>query len=444
MSYNYDPVTLPANGTTATASPVQTPTASAEGGVFSQTAAATEVDSMLSTNSASIADIEAKLANATDEEAKQILLAEKQRLVEERAKLQAKQVKLQGEIKVIKTEFEESKARLDQLKSDLTQLQDKKAKYESTLKEDNKLLQAKQEAVSDTECDISSTSSDLASEIEKMESSAKSIESESNNELQSQRQAVSQASLIAQEKVKAGQMQPEDVPGFIASQVSSFTSIGSTGRMDELSSQNSKIKTYCKRLGSLITKKINLENYTTALSAKVSSSGELVDSMKNEISSKQTSFNAEKVVYTGKLNSINAKKSEYQANDAQINIIDARMQAVDTRYAQYGSTPAAQGAQASSAATQGAATQAQAQASQNTSNTESNTEESDYSSYDNIFEKINSDFETAVSKAVSNGEVASYQGNVEEAESLIVTLRHKLSDDAQKIIEERLAATKRQ
>ena len=439
MTYNYDPVTSSYSGLNGpTSSAVQTPSVTSEDGLFSQKGAASEVDSLLVNNNSAIADIEGKLANATDEEAKQ-------RLVEEKQKLQAKQVTIQNEMNALKSQFEASQSRLAQLKGDLTQLQAKKDKYESALKEDSEVLKSKQQAVTDTETEISKTNSDLSSEIEKMEASAKQIEAESDQELQQQRQAISQASEVAAARVRAGQIKQEDIPAFIASQVGGITTTGSTSRVGELAAQNDKIQAYCKRLGSLITKKINIENYTNALSVKIASSGDLIESMNAEISTKQTSFNSEKAVYTEKLNAVTAKNTEYEANEVKINVIDTRMEAIDVRYAQYNAASAEQAPQTASASGQNASNNAQAsQSTQNTSSTEVDATANDYSGYDNMFDQINSDFTSALSKIANKSEVESYKNKIDDAESLIITLRHKLSDDAQKIIEERLAATRRQ
>lgn len=450
MTYNYDPVTSSysnlSSGTTSSAATASSATSSDP--LFAKKDAATEVDSLLSTNNSAIADIEAKIANATDDEAKQILLEEKQRLVAEKQQLQASQVTLQNEIKSLKVEFETSKTKLSLLKSELTQLENKKARYENALKADNATLASKQSDVKDTDSDITSMSAKLSEEIETMQSTSDQIEAESEAELQKQRQAILQANVIAEAKVRAGEIKSEDIPSFIASQVSGFTSTGSTTRMGELSSQNDKIKAYCTKLGSLIIKKVSLENYAEALSTKIASSGELIGSMNTAIGEKQSEIKAEQSVYKDKMNGITEKNAKYEATELQVNTIDIKIEAIDARYAQYNTTEdpsaAANTAQPQTAATaQTSSAQTTSAAATTQNNTDVESESEDFSSYDNMFDRINQEFSESVSKTADSAEVTTYKSKVDDAENLIVTLRHKLSDDAQKIIEERLAATKR-
>lgn len=385
----------------------------------------------------SIADINSLISNTQDEAKKQELMTRKQALVVKKAELEAKQSVLKEKMSQIKSEMEAHKAVSTQIKNELSKLNTNKSSLEKTIQNDSKELTRKNASLKAVGSNISETKAELDTTIEELNKTVSELTKNSEDELKQQRKAISAATTEALGLVQSGEITSEEMPSYIAGRINSFNSVGSTTvGATVVDSKNTKVKGLCSQLSGLVDQQGLIQLSVKASTNKLQSVSPLLESLTSQIEAKNTELASSEGLLNAKQTELGAVGTEYTRNDSQISDIGSQLLDIDTKIAAV-EAPTVSEEKPQTIANTGKLQYSQFFVPSNSTNDKPGI------NFDEEMTKINSAYDKTLTEEVKNTEVETLKSKMSEADKLITTLRSHLSDNAQKIIEERLEATKR-
>lgn len=408
--------------------------------------AADEFSSSMANTDAALAEVDSAINQTTDENQKQELIAKKEALLAEKKELKTKQEALTQKMNKISSEISAYKSQVTNIQNEIAQLTASKESLEKGIQSENKELASRNNSLKAVNGKIDTTSAELEDAIAELHKSVETMRKKSEDELKSQRKAVSLATTQAMALVEAGEIKPEDIPSYVAGQISGFTSVGNTAGVAAADSTNTKIKALCSELSSYVDQRGTIQLAIKASQNKVGSVSPLIESLASKIQAKNVDLKYSEGLMGSKETEMMVTRNEYDANDTRMTAIDSEVTAVDAQIEAI-SIPANTQQPAGEAAIPETAPQANARPTQypqffvSTSSVASSLiSDKDLSE---AMDKINAEYQQTLSQEVKNTEVDKLRAKMSEADKLITTLRTHLADNAQKIIEERLSATKR-
>lgn len=385
----------------------------------------------------SINDINSLIANTKDDNKKQELIARKQNLVAKKAEIEGKQASLKGKMSQLKSEMEAHRSASAQIKNELNKLNANKSSLEKTMQNDSKELTHKNAALKTVSSSIDETKAELDATIEELNKAVSDMTKKSEDELKQQRNAISAATTEALELVQNGEITSEDMPSYIASRINGFDSVGSTTMgAAAVTSTNTKIKALCSQLSNYVDQQGSIQLSVKASSNKLQSVSPLFEALNTQIKAKGSELSTSEGLMNAKQTEFGSTSTEYTRNDSQISDIGSQLADIDTQIAAI-ETPAVTEEKPQNAVNAGNVQYNQFFVSNNSANAKSDI------NFDDEMTKINSKYDQTLKEEVKNTEAESLKSKMSEADKLITTLRNQLTDNAQKIIEERLEATKR-
>ncbi len=233
-------------------------------------------------------------------------------------------------------------------------------------------------------------------------------------------------------------LQYADIPSYVADKLKGADSMGEVAGFSIVDAKNSKVKAICSQLSELTNQKAKLEISIKASETKIELSTPLIVDINTNIKAKSDEISGYEDQYKSKNNEIAAKNTECSSAETKVQGIDAQLAYIDIRLA---------AEEASASKPNAAANQAGQNATVKSSlfgqYTNNATESAAGSSIDDELAKINQEYEEMLNSDVVNSDIAELKSKMEESDKVVLTLRNKLTDNAQKIINERLEATKR-
>lgn len=434
--------TAPASTTAATATASQS--TALENFSMSQIIA-DEFSSSIAKTNASINDIDSLINETEDESIKQDLIAKKETLIAEKKELEAKQKTLKSKMNQLKSEADAYKQEVAKMQSELKNLAADKTTLESSINNENQQITSKNTSLDAVNANIENINSELQDAMEDLDDSVSEMKKQSEAELSKQRKAISAATTEALALVQSGELDSEDMPAYIAGKINGMESFGNVAGNSVLDAKNTKVKGLCSALVSLTNQKGVLELSIKASTAKLSSISPLIESLSSQMNAKSSQLKSKESALNAKNTELNTVTFEYNQNDARLLTIENDVASIDAQLKQYDT---ADQTRVTSSASQNIANTIGSFVASKTSSifnfqAAQTTDSSQSINVHEELDKINEQFEKAMSQEVKNTKAQELKGKMEEADKLIVTLRNHLADNAQKLIDERLSATKR-
>ena len=397
-------------------------------------AAADEFSSSIANTSAAISNVDAQINAATDATTKQELKTRKEELLARKKELQNKKTALKNRMSQLKSEIAAYQADTEGVRTELSRLKANKASVEKTVQNENKEISAKNEKLTQVNGKIDATKAELEDTINSLNKSVQDLTKQASDELNAQRKTVSLATSEAMELVQNGELKSEDMPSYIAGKLANFTSVGNTSLGSMIvDSNNTKIKSLCSQLAGYINNQGSIQLGIKASSSKLQLVSPLLESLDSKIQGKSAELQASESFLTSRQSEMDSVANEYTNSDMEITDIDTEVASINTQIIEDATVIPQTEATAE--------TQAAPQYSQffmtgkGVSGIEINIEDE--------ISKITAKTNQILTEEVKNSEIDTLKSKMTEADKLITTLRSHLSDTAQKIIEERLEATKR-
>ncbi len=395
------------------------------------TDAVDQFSTSIANTSSEIANVESQINETKDEKKKEDLRTRKEKLHNRKKELQSQKEALKAKMAQLKAEIAGHKAETEAARAEINGLTVEKADLEARIKNENKNIAAKNDMLTGVNAKIAETKTELDNTVAGLNKSVADLTKKSEDELKQQRKAISEATTEAMELVKSGEIKAEDMPAYISGKIADFTSVGNThvasGIVD---SQNSKVKMLCSQIAGYITNQGNIQVAIKASTNKLNLVSPALESLNSNIQSKNTTLKAGEAFLSSKQAELSYSNTEYETQDAEIAGIDDEIASIDSQIA----ASEIEVAQPEQAAKETSVQYPQFFMSrQGGAGLNINIDEE--------FAKI--DAKSAATKDVKNSDIDGLKVKMSEADKLITTLRNHLSDTAQKIINERLEATKR-
>lgn len=398
-----------------------------------------------------IANVDSQINATNDETRKQELMNRKQALKQKRKELEDRQNTLKSRKSQIKSEMDTRRADADKAKNELSKLMANKSTLEKSVQNDNKELTKKGASLNNVNAQITATQAELDDAICNLNDQVNAATKKSEDELAQQRKAISAATTEALALVQNGEIKSEDMPSYIASKINGFNSVGNTS-VGVIDANNTKIKALCSQLASFVDQQGAIQLSMKAYKTRIQASSPVFESLNSEIQAKNSELDSKNSLVDASSSELDGVNTEYSRNGGQITDLDLEESDIDTQIALIqtpSQDPTQKPAQVQApGATQPAANSDTPAASNGikydqffgSTNFKSNMPELNF---DDAMEQINSKYEQTLKEDVKNTVMDELKSKMSDADKLILTLRNNLTDNAQKIIEERLDATKR-
>ncbi len=396
--------------------------------------ASDEFSSSISNTSQAISDIDSEINATQDENKKQELKNQKEELVARKKDLEKKNAELKDRMAQLKSEIESHRSSTEATRSEISKLNANKASLEKTIQKENKEIAAKNDTLTGVNNKINSSKAELDDTIESLNKTVSDMTEKAEDDLKSQRKAISAATTEALELVKNGELKAEEMPSYIAGRISDYNSLGSTNAGTVIvDSQNTKIKGLCSQISSYVSQQGHVQLSIKASSSKLQLVSPLIESLNSKIQGKNAELKSSESVLSDKEAELNFSNAQYVNNELEITNVDSQIATINTQITE---TEVQQGQQEAPAQKGNQVKYPQFFLSnQGSSIVDINIDEE--------IGKIDAKAKEIMTEEVKNSEVDGLRAKMSEADKLIITLRNHLADNAQKIINERLDATRR-
>lgn len=440
-------------GNTAT-SETQVTANAADTGLTMAQATSDQFESQVATVDSAIDEIDAAIQNTQNEAEKQELQTKKTNLIAKKQELEVKQNELKAKINTLRDEAAAYRVQVQSQKSEVAALNNSKSGLQNTIKSETDAIKNKKESLEEVDRNIASAKADLDSTIASLHDSVEEMNKKSEDALKKQRTTIEAATTEALALCEAGQLKNEDMPSFIAGKLSGSDSTGDVSGITLVDAKNSKIKALCAQLSGYAAQKGKIQLSIKASTLKIDMTSPLIQSLNNQIDAKSAVMKASEAFIDNKVGEIDALNLEYNNNDAQLKNIDAETTQIDIKLsAMEVSQPAVDNTKDNNPANNHHSMNLFSM-NRNTSGSViaqmfgsgvskpfANALQTD--SMEKELSKIDEKYEEILNGDVQNTEIEGLRSEMSESDKLVLTLRNKLSDNAQKLIQERLEATKR-
>ena len=459
MTVNPTTVTIPTAQAEATADAGTQAAGNADTGLEMAQATSDEFTAQASELDADIDKVDEALNEVDNEALKQELQSKKASLLAKKEELSARQGQLKNRIAALKSASEAYSSKVQSQKMEIADLNAQKENLQKQVDAETKELEAKQVSIKDIDNNIKDTKADLDSTLSDLHNSVEQMNQESDNQLKQQRDMISAATTEAMAMCESGQIKKEDMPSYIANKINGCTSTGNVAGIGLIDAKNTKVKALCGQVSSYLSQKGRIEVEIKAVNAKIDMSSPLLESLNANIKSKTSDMKNTQDLMNGTNSELVGLNLEYLNNNSQIDGIDSQVKDIDPQLETIDAVIAedAEGGHVNNGVNDGHGSHRShsGQSSNNgvggnSSNNDYGIDDIDYST-DSVFnnsikEKLNNidkTYNEILKQDVVNPEITNLTSKMEDTDKMVLTLRNKLLDNAQKLIEERLEATKR-